>query len=101
MPPTIRAFFRKALRNGHVWVGLGAGFFIGSGLLMQHNGVRSFRYAAGRYASGQGPQNGSPEMLLWIGVIMLALDVVSALLFRVDQLQQERAKSGTGDTLLP
>ena len=101
MPLIICAFFRKALRNGHVWVALGAGFFIGSGLLMQHNGVQYFRFAGGRFSSGQQPQAGSPEMLLWMGGIILALDVVSALLFRMDQLKQAHAKSGTGDTLLP
>ena len=101
MKPTAGRFLRRVLGNGHVWVALGAGFFISCGLLMQHNGVQEFRFADGRFSGGQQPQTGSLDMLLWLGGITLALDVVSALLFKADRLQQQRAESGTGDTLLP
>ena len=63
---------------------------------MERNGVQEFSFAD-KYGKVQG---GSPELLYFLGGSIIAVTLVSALLFRMDVLKTERAKTGTQDTLL-
>ena len=63
---------------------------------MERNGVQEFSFAD-KYGKAQG---GSPELLYFLGASFIAAALVSALLFQMDELKTERAKTGTWDTLL-
>ena len=75
---------------------LAGSFFLGCGGLMECNGVKEFSFAD-KHGKAQG---GSPELLYFLGGSIIAVALVSALLFRMDELKTERAKTGTQDTLL-
>ena len=90
---------KKVLLNGYAWAIVASGFCIGSGLLMEHNGVKEFAYAGGRFNGGQQKQVGSPEMLYGAGGFILVLALLRALLVRMDEVKAFRAKNG--DNLLP
>jgi len=95
-------YLKRTLSNGYTWAILAGGFSIGCGLLMQHNGVREFHYAGGgRFSNGQRQENGSSGMLYCLGGFILALALVRAILFRIDELKKFRAKDETKATLLP
>ena len=97
MASRIRFFLKKALLNGHLQAILAGSFFLGCGGLIERNGVQEFRFAD-KYGKAQG---GSPELLYFLGASIIAVALISALLFRMDELKTERAKTGAQDTLLP
>ena len=86
---------KRILSNGYTWAVLAGSFFIGSGWLMENNDLKAFRFAD-KYGK---QQSGSPEMLYWLGGGMLALAALRAVVFRMKEIKEFRAK--TGDTLLP
>ena len=96
MASRIRFFLKRALLNGHLQAILAGSFFLGCGELMERNGVQEFSFAD-KYGKVQG---GSPELLYLLGGSIIAVALVSALLFQMDELKTERAKTGTRDTLL-
>jgi len=57
---------------------------------MKRNGVQEFSYAD-KYGKAQG---GSPELLYFLGGGILAVTLLRASLFRIDELKTERAKAG-------
>ncbi|WP_310393524.1 hypothetical protein [Hymenobacter sp.] len=97
IPRILVVFLHRITRSGYTWALLAGGFFIGCGRLMEHNGVQEFSYAD-KYGKAQG---GSPELLYFLGGSILAVTLLRALLFRMDELKTERAKAGAKDTLLP
>ena len=96
MASRIRFFLKRALLNGHFQAILAGSFFLGCGWLMERNGVQEFSFAD-KHGKAQG---GSPELLYFLGASFIAVALVSALLFRMDELKTERAKTGARDTLL-
>ena len=64
---------------------------------MERNDVQEFSFAD-KHGKARG---GSPELLYFLGGSFIAVALVSALLFQMDELKIERAKTGTRDTLLP
>jgi hypothetical protein len=67
-----------------LWPGV---FFIGMGLLLQHNGVERFPLP-GR--NGQSPTMASPAMLYWLGMPWLFLAVLRAVLFRIERAKEQK-----------
>ena len=63
---------------------------------MERNVMQEFSFAD-KHGKAQG---GSPELLYFLGASFIAVALVSALLFRMDELKTERAKTGARDTLL-
>ena len=96
MASRIRFFLKRALLDGHLQAILAGSFFLGCGWLMERNGVKEFSFSD-KHGKAQG---GSPELLYFLGASFIATALVSALLFRMDELKTERAKTGTRDTLL-
>ena len=89
-PRTLVVFLYRVARNGYTWALLAGGFFIGCSWLMKRNGVQEFSYAD-KYGKAQG---GSPELLYFLGGGILAVTLLRASLFQIDELKTERAKAG-------
>jgi len=89
--------YKKVVGNDYTWTVLASCFLIGSGLLMEHNGVKEFPYADKHGKA----QTASPDILYITGGIFLVGTLISAILYRMDELKTERAKTGAKHTLLP
>ena len=97
MTTRFSGYLAKILSNGYTWAILAASFFIGLGMLMEHNGVEHFHYIskAGRQ------QSGSPALPYCLGISILTMAGLRAILFRIDALKTTRTQSAAKDTLLP
>ena len=87
----------RILSNGYTWAILAASFFIGLGMMMEHNGVEHFHYIS---KAGK-QQSGSPALLYCLGISILTMAVLRAILFRIDALKTAHSQSAAKDTLLP
>jgi hypothetical protein len=64
---------------------------------MEHQGVKEFSFA-----DKQGKaQTGSPEVLYITGGILMVGTLISAILFRMDEIKTARLKADAKDTLFP
>jgi hypothetical protein len=88
MLPRRVVHLRRAARSGYTWALLAGGFFIGCGWLMERNGVQEFSFAD-KHGKAQG---GSPELLYLLGGGIVALALVRALLFRMEEVKAYRAQ---------
>lgn len=85
----------RMLSSGYAWAVAAGSFFIGCGWRLESRGVEGFQFAD-KYGK---QQSGSPEMLYWIGGGILGVAALRAVVLRMQEVKEFRAK--TGDALLP